>query len=157
MSKTHYRKLMNPDYLGAYDFTEKEERLVTIASVKTEQVIGPDGKKDECIVARFKEAYKPMILNSTNCKMITKLTGSAFIEDWYGKQVRIYVAQVRAFGEMVDALRIKSEVIAPLPELVAGSENFVKCKDAIKSGQFTIEQVKRKYSVSADVEAALVG
>lgn len=108
-TKTHWKKLTNPDYLGAYDFQPNEERVATIKEVKMQTVTGADGKKEECIVAYFKEPFKPMILNATNCKTITKLFKTPYIQDWADKKIVIVVRQVKAFGEMVDALRIKDE------------------------------------------------
>ena len=43
--QTHWKKLTNPLYIGAYDFAPGEERTLTIKSVKREMVVGPDGKK----------------------------------------------------------------------------------------------------------------
>jgi len=105
---THWKKLTNPDYLGAYALEPGQEIIGTIGSVQTEQVPGPDGSRSECIVAHFVERdLKPMILNVTNCKTIAALTGSAFVEDWPGTKIQIYAAKVRAFGEIVEALRIR--------------------------------------------------
>ena len=68
-------------------------------------------------MARFKEnGVKPMILNRVNCKAITKLYKTPYIEEWAGKQVTIRVEQVRAFGDVVDALRIKPVLPAKPPE-----------------------------------------
>lgn len=114
---THFKKLMNPDYIGAYAFEPGEEKTVTIDYVRAESVIGADGKKEECIVAHFKEPnVKPMILNSTNCKMISKLYKTPYIEEWAGKQIILRVQQVKAFGDVVDALRVKPEIPAKAPE-----------------------------------------
>jgi hypothetical protein len=33
--------------------------------------------------------YKPMILNRTNAKTISKLLGSSYVEDWSGKRVTL--------------------------------------------------------------------
>jgi len=105
---THWKKLTNPDYLGAYALGKGEEVIATIKTVGTELVVGTDGVKSECIVAHFEERdIKPMILNATNCKTISKLSGSAFVEEWSGIKIQIYAAKVRAFGETVDALRIR--------------------------------------------------
>lgn len=106
---THWKKLNNPDYLGAYAFEPGEEKTGTIDFVKQESVIGADGKKDECIVCHFKEsALKPLILNATNCKTITKLYATPYIENWAGKKITMCVKQVKAFGDVVDAVRIKN-------------------------------------------------
>jgi len=108
---THWKKLTNPDYLGAYAFEPGEEKIGTIAYVREESVIGADGKKEDCTVAHFSEKeLKPLILNATNCKAITKLYESPYIEDWAGKRIVMRVQQVKAFGEVVDAVRIKPEI-----------------------------------------------
>lgn len=104
---THWKKLTNPDYLGAYSFNPGEEKILRIKSVSQELVVGTDGKKEQCTVAHFDGGEKPMILNRTNCKAISKIYNTPYIEDWTGKRVTIYVAQVKAFGEVVDALRIR--------------------------------------------------
>ncbi len=155
---THWKKLTNPNYIGAYDFDPSEkERVLTIKSVSREVVAGPDGKKEECTILHFTSG-KPMIMNATNQKMIAKLADSPYIEQWAGLSIKVFVAKVKAFGETVDALRIKSEKVAAkaLPALEIGTENFTKCKAAIASGQFTLDQVKGKYSITAEVEAALL-
>ena len=108
MEKTHWKKLTNPLYVGACDLQPNQEVTITIESVKKEMVTGAEGKKEECIVARFKDAKKPMILNKTNCKIITKNLKTPYIEEWTGKQITIYVSKVKAFGDVVEALRVKA-------------------------------------------------
>ena len=105
-TKTHWKKLTDPKYLGAWDFEPKEERVVQFEKVQQEEVMNLDGKKEPCIIAYFK-GLKPMILNKTNMKAITKSTGTAFIEEWNGKEVTLFTCQVKAFGDVVDAIRIK--------------------------------------------------
>ena len=51
-----------------------------------------------------------MILNATNCKMISKIYDTPYIEDWVGKWISIYIAKVKAFGEVVEALRIRNRI-----------------------------------------------
>ncbi len=154
MSLTHWKKLTNPDYLGAYDFAQGEERIVTVKEVKRELISGTDGKKEECTVVHFSEPFKPMIMNVTNQKMISKLADSPYIEQWVGKQFKLVVVKVKAFGEVVDALRIKSEKVVK-PTLVIGSANFEACKTAYKADKNKLTSIKAKYDVSAEVEAAL--
>lgn len=110
MEKTHWKALTNPDYLGAYAFKTGEERILTIKDVTNEIVVGPDGKKEECQVARFYEKEKPMILNKTNMKVIAKLYSSPYIEDWRNKKITVHVEKVKAFGEIVEALRVMKKV-----------------------------------------------
>lgn len=138
----HWKKLTNPDYIGAYAFDKGEEKTATVRDVRREIVVGADGKKEECTVMYFKESdLKPLILNHTNAKTITKLYGTGFIDEWVGKKITMVVKSVRAFGETVDAVRIKNEV----PR--AKSSGPILCEDcgkAIKAiGTYTAEDVAR--------------
>ncbi len=123
MSKTHWKKLHNPDYLGAYALDPGQEPVYTIRSVQKETVTGSDGKKEECTVVRFSENVKPMILNVTNAKTIEKIYKTPFIEEWAGKKIKIYATEVKAFGDAVDALRIR-----PV-EPKEGKKGPVSCSD----------------------------
>ena len=71
------------------------------------------------MVCYWREREKPMILNSTNAKMIQKLLKTPYIEEWSGHRIQIGVEMVKAFGEIVDALRVRNF----LPE-----EKAVKCE-----------------------------
>lgn len=107
---THWKKLTNPDYMGAYSLEPGQDIILTIDRVQVETVTGPDGKKEECMVCHWKEQVKPMVLNSTNAKMIQKLLKSPYIEDWAGNRIQIGVEMVKAFGEVVDALRVRNHL-----------------------------------------------
>lgn len=107
MSKTHWKKLANPDYLGAYALDPGKDKVLTVKSVSEENIVGADGKKEDCIIVRFREPVKPMILNATNAKSIQKLAKSPYIEDWVGMRIQLYAAKIKAFGEVVEALRIR--------------------------------------------------
>lgn len=110
MEMTHWKKLCNPDYLGAYAFQPGEEITVTINKVQREIVVGAEGKKEECTVVHFAESgIKPFILNATNAKMITKITGTPYIEGWAGKRIVLGVEKVKAFGDVVEAVRVKNK------------------------------------------------
>ena len=108
---THWKKLTNPNYLGAYSIEDGKDLILTIRNVKQEVVIGSDGKQDECIVCYFQEDVKPMILNSTNCTTIANVTGTPYVEKWAGHRIKIEVKKVRAFGAVVDALRVSNQVV----------------------------------------------
>lgn len=104
---THWKKLTNPNYLGAYSIEDGKDLILTIDYVREETVTGADGKKDDCVVCHFHEKVKPMILNSTNMKTITKLYDTPFIENWHGKKIQVGIEKVKAFGEIVEALRVR--------------------------------------------------
>ena len=124
MSETHWKRLINPDYLSAYSLDPGKDMVLTIRQVKKEMVTGADGKKEECIVCYWQEEQKPMILNVTNCKMIAKLLKTPYIERWAGHRIQIGAEVVSAFGEKVEALRVRKS----LPE-----ESKIPCEEC---GQF---------------------
>lgn len=143
---THWKKLTNQDYIGAYSLQPGEEKTVEIISVSKQKVKGSDGKDSDCIVATLK-GEKPFILNRTNCKTLSKVFGSPHIENWRGKKIIIYAENVKAFGDMVDALRIRPT--APiLPELTPKSPKWEGAIKAIQSGTTTIEAIEKSYSLS---------
>ena len=124
MSETHWKKLINPDYLGAYSLDPGKDMVLTIRQVKKELITGTDGKKEECIVCYWQEEQKPMILNVTNCKMIAKLLKTPYIERWAGHRIQIGAEVVSAFGEKVEALRVRKQL---------SEEKQVACEEC---GQF---------------------
>lgn len=109
MALTHWKKLENPDYIGAYAFQPDERKTVTISNVTREIVKGPDGKKEECTIVHFSEPEKPLILNACNGKMISKVAGTPYIEQWAGTRIVLAVERVKAFGDVVDAVRVQSQ------------------------------------------------
>lgn len=150
--KTHYKKLNNPDYLGAYSLDNGSgysELNVIIEQVFKGEVYNPSSNgKEECIIAKLK-GQKPMILNATNCKTLAKLFDSPHIEDWCGKPVTIYVAKVKAFGDVHDALRIRNK-FPELPELTPDHPKWSGAVKAIKDGNVTIDQIKKQYRISPE-------
>ena len=103
--KTHYKSLMNPNYMGSFAFQPGEVKILTIKSVAKEMVQNQTGK-EECLVIHFVEDELPLIANKTNCKTIEKLYGTAYIEEWVGKKIQLSVRKVQAFGDVVDAVRV---------------------------------------------------
>lgn len=107
MGKTHWKKLNNPDYLGAYALDPGEDMILTIKKAGKETFVGTSGKREEGLLIHFSENVKPMICNATNAKTITKVAGTPYIEDWNGVRIAIFSQEVSAFGETVDALRVR--------------------------------------------------
>lgn len=114
MSKTHWKQLVNLDYIGAYALPDGKDLTLTIDHVVREMVTGNNGKKEQCMVAYFKEKdYKPMILNRTNAKSIQALSGSPYIEEWQGQRITLYATTTRLGGDTVECLRIRPTVASP--------------------------------------------
>jgi len=154
--KTHWKKLQNPDYIGAYSLMETGAPLdltVQIKSVNVREVKGADGKKDMCTVADL-VGQKPFIINATNAKTITKMYESPFIEDWIGKRITLFVAKVKIAGETVDALRVRPSRPA-LPELTPSHEKWAGALVAVQAGNTTVEAIRKNYTISVDNEKLL--
>lgn len=153
MSLTHWKKLSNPNYLGAYSIEDGKDLVLTIKTVRQEDVIGTDGKKESCIVCYFDDADKPMILNATNLKQIQKLLGTPYIELWEGHKIQIGSEKVKAFGEIVEALRVRKF----LPK-----STVIKCekcgRDIVASNGMNADQIsaytKKKYGKSICADCA---
>jgi hypothetical protein len=107
----------NPNYLGSWDLDELPNREVTltIAQIKDENVIGAEGRESVCTVCYWTDkSFKPMILNVTNKKTLAKLYKTKDTEKLKGKSVIIGTEKVKAFGDVHDALRIRSRMpVAP--------------------------------------------
>ena len=113
----------NPNYLGSWDLDElpNREATLTIARIVDEDVV-TSGSKERCTVCYWTDkAFKPMIWNVTNKKMVAKLYHTKDTEKLVGKSVVVGVEQVKAFGDVHDALRIRKRI----PK----AEEAVKCAD----------------------------
>ena len=159
MEKTHWKKQFNYDYMGSYSLPNGDDVILTIRETKRQEVTGQSGKKELCFVAYFVEKsdwIKPMILNRTNCKVIEKLYSTPYIEEWSGKKIRIGIDRVKAFGDEVDALRIR-QIVPPVekPVLASSGEQFEKAKKFIADGK-SIENIKKHYTVTPEVEKLLI-
>lgn len=110
MTKTHWKEYFDYTYLGAYSLDDGKDKTLTIKSHKVEEVKGENGRGEDCLVIYFQEEEKGMIMNRTNCRTIETLYRSPYPVDWYGKRITLFVDQVRAFGKVTDALRIRPAV-----------------------------------------------
>jgi hypothetical protein len=155
--KTHFKKLRNPNYIGSWDLADAngnfQDLTVTITGAVKELVHDGKGGQEECSVVQLK-GLKPMVANSTNLKMIAKVTGSPYIEDWAGKQIILTVKQVKAFGEIHDAIRVKNEKPVK-PAMTASHANYALVVAAVKSGK-TRPEIESKYSVTDAVWQQIV-
>lgn len=114
----------NPNYLGSWDLEELPNREITLTidRIADEKVIDTvtGDKKFETLCYWTDKNVKPMILNVTNKKKIAKMYKTKDTEKLKGKAVTIYIEQVKAFGGIHDALRIRGKIPqitnAPLPK-----------------------------------------
>lgn len=137
----------NPNYLGSWDLDElpNREATLTIAKIVDEDVV-TNGTKEKCTVCYWTDkAFKPMIWNITNKKMVAKLYHTKDTEKLVGKSVVVGVEQVKAFGDVHDALRIRKRI----PKV----EEAVKCADCGndiqgamgKSADYMVQYTKKQF------------
>lgn len=159
-NKTLWKKNLDSKYISGEDLQLSNkglapEMVVSIAKFNDDKTFDKNKNSDVTVSALYlvdennNPLYKPVILNKTNAKFFVKLTNSDYIDDWIGVKVKIYAQKDSRHGYVV---RFKQHF---LPVLVKDSETFNKCKIAIEKSGYTIEQIKAKYQVSAEVEALL--
>lgn len=150
--KTHYKRLMNPDYIGAYSLDPGQDLTVTILHVVREVVTGTGGKKEECTVAYLK-GQKPFILNATNSKSIARLYGP-YIEDWRDKPITLFATTTKLAGEQVECLRIRPKVAARKKEHLS-PERFKQALGAVLSGRFSADKLRADYELTPEQQDEL--
>ncbi|MGE8446615.1 MAG: hypothetical protein ACN6O1_10390 [Comamonas sp.] len=147
MSKTHWKRLINPDYIGAYSLEEGQDLTVVIESVRRDVVTGTGGKKEECTIAYLK-GQKPFILNNTNSKSIAKLYGP-YIEDWSGKPITLFASTTKLAGDTVECLRIRP-VVAKRQKQGISDERLTAAIAKIKAGEYSIEKLRTQFALTRD-------
>ena len=141
--KTHYKRLVNPDYFGAYSLPPGEGMTVKIKRVSREVVTSVGGKKEELVVAAL-EGQKPLILNRTNMKSISNMFGP-YIEDWTDKEITLYATETRFGNEMVECVRIRHQ--STQKEMLT-DERFNKALEAVRIGRYTKDKMREKFQLT---------
>ena len=150
-TKTHWKKVFNKDYLGSHDLDDGKDQVAEIDHVEIRVVKDSSGKDGNCNVAVFKGNVKPMILNVTNCKIIKKFACSNYIEEWGNIPVTIYSKEIRAFGEDVEALRIREkQPNMQKPELTPEHNMWGKAIEYLQKPNSTIADILKRYDVTPD-------
>lgn len=154
MEKTHWKKQFNYDYLGSYSLPDGKDVVLTIKETKKDLVTGSTGSKEQCFICYFVEKadwIKPMILNRTNCKMIEKVYGTPFVEEWVGKKIQIGIEQgVKAFGDVVDGLRIRRLIPKQRESMDVTHPRFTEALEKIKAGTAKIESIEKSYELTPE-------
>lgn len=126
-SGTPWKRLRENTYLGQHDFDPGEKKTFTVDRLVSDDVTDDKGRKKKEPIMFFKEAVKPMIVNSTNCRKMEELSGSKYIESWSGMRIIISVdPKVRFGGKVTGGLRIIGKVSDNKPTKI------VYCSDCKK-------------------------
>jgi hypothetical protein len=155
MMPTPWKKLMNRNYLGSWDLEQGKDLVLTIKHAYNQDVDNQSGGKDKCLLIDFMEdGFKPLILNNVNCQSIEKALGSKYVEDWEGKKISMFVASVSAFGEVVDAIRIRT--VAPKEQIIYSCDECGKpiMPSSGMSSESIAQYTMKKYGKSLCADCA---
>lgn len=98
-------ELFPSKYLSAADLDG--DTTVTIEGVSSAEMKNKQNQTEEKPVLILKD-FKPVVLNLTNAKTIAAMYGDD-TDNWEGRQIVLYVAEVDAFGETKEAIRVRSK------------------------------------------------
>ena len=141
---THWRKNLDPNWIGTYVLPEGQQIEALVTKVHFEKGLRVAGKTKDGYVADFAANQyfdKPMLLNPTNLKRLTLLTGNPNFETWVN--VPVYLTQ--EMSKMPDgtqdyALRIG--FAKPAPKVKA---DYTKQIELLTSSQ-TIDELQKNYT-----------
>jgi hypothetical protein len=150
-TKTHWKKTFNKDYLGAHDLDNGKDLVAVVDHVEVREVKDTSGNNSKCNVAVFKGNVKPMILNVTNCKIMKAFAASNYLEDWHDIPIQICIKEVQAFGDTVEALRIRpKQPQMEKQELTPGHDMWSQAVEHLKKPNGKIEDITGRYKVSQE-------
>lgn len=110
-------QMRESEYLGAEDIDDGVEPVLTISGLWNGMVTLQRGKENKDVLSFAEERVpgimqvRPMIVNSTNRKVLRKLFGDAKASTLVGKQIQLYIDhKVRdpQDGGFTDGIRIRS-------------------------------------------------
>lgn len=163
--KTHYRKVFKSDHLGVADleeFLEDKKRLVFTVDHVKQYLIDPSirdsgivvaGRRISANIAFFKENIKPLVLNSTNSKVVKSFCkGSSFVEDWKNTLVELYIdSSVKMKGDVVGGVRIKpTQPTLTKPELTPTHKSWGNAKEKVKLGEADRESISKHWTITEE-------
>jgi hypothetical protein len=97
-------------YLKASDLPDEGSQAFTIEKIEIEEI---GRNKEKKPVIYFEEGHKGLVCNKTNARTIAKLLGSEDSDDWTGKIISLFRAEVEFGGEMVESIRVRPKVVKP--------------------------------------------
>lgn len=156
-TKKHWKQEFNYEYLGAQDLPGGKNVILTIAGFGRKDVKDQNGKTENCFICMFKEkGVKPMVLNKTNCKTLQRIFATPYEVEWIGRNIELTTEKVKAFGDVVDALRIVPKIPKlTKPTLEKGTDAYANVLKYLTNEGATIDSVKLKYSLTKQIEEDL--
>lgn len=159
-NKTHYRRAFDSPYLSSADIVEPTVLTVSHVTLESDRT---KKTKDAFNTAHFVEKelrpgekLKPMILNASNSKTMRGLTNSAFIDDWNGVRITVYVDHNVRFGkETVEGLRISPHMPEKKVLTPENAKAWANAKAAFKRDG-TLRSVLSKVDMSPEHQTQLM-
>ena len=139
---TNYRNVYKSDHLGAVDLDEfiesGKDLIFTIKYVKQEMGAKVAGNKIDANIAYFVENIKPLVLNATNARIISRFAKSTHVEKWNNIPVELYIDHnVKFKGVTVDGVRVKQRqpnIVKKLPSI--NDSSFTRLLAALENKTF---------------------
>ena len=154
MSNTHWKIAFDPNYLGGWDLEPGEDKILTIDYVRREECTFEGGRKEMHNVAHFVEKAKPMVLNATNCRMLTKLMGDPYIDHWKGRIQIYFDPTVKGkSGETTGGLRIRPKLPEDVQIACEACGQFLTPAFSMSAGQLAA-YTRKKYGKALCAECA---
>lgn len=137
------------EYMGAEDIEPGTEPVLTIKALYNGMITLARGKERHDVIAFVEESVpgsinqvRPLVVNSTNRKMLRKLYKGVSADSLVGKRIQLYLdPNVRdpSTGDKVDGIRIRSRIPA------AKKTEPIICDDCGKPiapvGRFSVEEI----------------
>jgi hypothetical protein len=161
MNKTHYRKVMKSDHLGVADLEDYIEAgsplIFTIKEVRQQMNVRVAGVKGDHNIAYFqdvvgKSKVKPWVINATNAKILKEMSGSAFIEDWAGLRVMLYIdPSVKMRGEITGGVRVNpNPPPVQLPDFPLNDDKMINNAVQAYKRDGHLNAVEKRYTVTQE-------
>lgn len=150
----HWRTGSQSDYVGVEILPNGQSIIATISHIVWDENAKVQGSKKPSWIAYFKETNivpKPMLLNSTNRKRLTKLAGTDYLETIHDFRVILCKELTRdpCDGGKVYGLRIGRDVPPPpqKEKMTVTSDKFKVALEALKEGKCDINYITSSYDV----------
>ena len=140
---------------------DKGKCILTISDAFYQKGVDVSGSKTDGYFLEFSENVKPMVVNSTNRKVIAKLiqqqtncspSESRKIDKWIGSQIElIFDPTVKMMGQVTGGIKVKPTPVVKELTLMS-NENLTKAVAAFKEGKTTLEAIKKHYTLTIQQE-----
>ena len=100
-------QMFSGNYLKASDIDEL--MVVTIEGVDAVTMRDNTGTEVTKPLIHLVNMELGLVLNKTNAKLVCKALGSDDTDDWIGRKITLYVADVEFRGDVVPAIRVKAK------------------------------------------------